>query len=133
LTKLGFISFGGPAAQIAISIITDYDVYRPGMTVSLRFIRMKAFPIRVTSEFSLIPQDHRDEIENCWSFIPVFNIFQKDRCMGFRNINEMNTIKWELPVDLKPGRDKIKARFCDDVWADMPPQIQTPDFEINTF
>lgn len=116
-----------------IGIITNYDLYRPGMTVTLRFIRMTAFPIRVNSEFSLIRQNDRYEMENRRSFIPAFNISQKDRCMGFRNIDAMNTIKWKLPMALKPGRYKIKASFCDDAWADMPQQIQTPEFEINTF
>jgi len=115
-----------------ISMITDYDVYRPGMTVTLRFIRMTAFPIRVNSEFSLIRQNDRDKIEHRLDFIPVFNISQKDRCMEFSNIDEMNTIKWELPMDLKPGRYRIQTRFCDDAWPDMPPQIQTPEFEITT-
>ncbi len=36
-----------------IGLVTDYDVYQPGMTVMLRFIRMTAFPIRVIPEFSL--------------------------------------------------------------------------------
>jgi uncharacterized protein YcbK (DUF882 family) len=116
-----------------IGIITDYDVYRAGMIVTLRFIRMTAFPIRVSSEFSLMRQTGRSQIEDRQSFIPVFNISQKDRCIGFRNIDEMNTIKWELPMDLKPGRYKIQARFCDEAWPDMPSQIQTPEFEIYTF
>lgn len=116
-----------------IGIITDYDVYRPGMTVILRFIRMTAFPIRVTSEFSLIRQNVRDETEEHRNFIPVFNIFQKDRCIEFGSIDEMNFIKWKLPRDLKPGRYKIQARFCDEAWPDMPSQIQTPEFEINMF
>ena len=76
-----------------IGIITDYDVYRPGMTVTLRFIRMTAFPIRVTSELSLIRQNDRDGIKNRRDFMPVFNMSRKDRCMEFRNIDEMNTIK----------------------------------------
>jgi len=113
-----------------IGIITDYDVYRPGMTVTLRFIRMTAFPIRVTALFSLIRQNNRDEIEDLRDFIPVFNISQKNHCMRFTNIDEMHTIKWKLPTDLKPGRYKIQATFCDDAWPDMPLQIQTPEFEI---
>ncbi|MFO7601103.1 MAG: DUF882 domain-containing protein [Candidatus Desulfacyla sp.] len=116
-----------------IGIITDYDVYRPGMTVTLRFIRMTAFPIRVTSGFSLIRQDYRDKTESRRDFIPAFNISQKARCMEFWDIDEMNTIKWKLPTDLKPGRYKIQARFCDDAWPDMPPEIQTPEFGVNTF
>ena len=116
-----------------IGMITDYDVYGPGMTVMLRFIRMTAFPIHVIPEFSLIPQDGRDEIENCRSFVPVFKTFQTDGCMRFGNIDEMNNITWVLPMDLKPGRYKIQARFCDDAWPDMPPQIHSPQFEISMF
>lgn len=113
-----------------IGIVTDYDVYRPGMTVTFRFIRMTVFPIRVTSEFSLIHQDGRDETEKHRNFIPVFNISHKDRCIGFKNIDEMNTLKYKLPMDLKPGRYKIQARFCDEAWPDMPSRIQTPEFKI---
>jgi len=120
-------------ANKLIGMITDYDVYGPGMTVMLRFIRMTAFPIHVIPEFSLIPQDDGDKIENCRRFLPIFNASQRDGCMRFGNIDEMNTITWELPMDLKPGRYKIQARFCDDAWPDMPPQIQTPQFEISTF
>ena len=116
-----------------IGIITDYDVYQPGMTVTLRFIRMTAFPIRVTSEFSLVRQKHQDEIEKCRDFIPVFNISQTDHCTEFRNIDEMNHIKWELPMDLEPGRYRIQAHFCDDAWPDMPRQIKTPEFQVNRF
>ena len=116
-----------------IGLITDYDVYRPGMTIMLRFIRMTAFPIHVIPKFSLIPQDDRNEIETCRSFVPVFSASQTDGCMKFGNIDEMNSITWELPMDLRPGRYKIQARFCDDAWPDMPPQIYTPEFEISVF
>jgi uncharacterized protein YcbK (DUF882 family) len=116
-----------------IGIITDYDVFRPGMTVTLRFIRMTAFPIHVASEFSLIRQNHPDEMENRRNFMPVFSISERKRCMRFTNIDEMNTIQWKLPTDLKPGRYTIEARFCGDAWPDMPRQVQTPVFEIIQF
>jgi uncharacterized protein YcbK (DUF882 family) len=115
-----------------IGIITDYDIYRPGMIVTLQFIRATAFPVRVASEFSLIRQDHQYGIHHRRNFIPDFNISQGDRCVGFGNIDEMNLIKWKLPMDLKTGRYKIEARFCDDMWPDMPPQIQTPEFEVSS-
>ncbi|MBW1780590.1 MAG: YcbK family protein [Deltaproteobacteria bacterium] len=113
-----------------IGIITDYDVYCPGMTVILRFIRMTAFPILVIPEFSLVRQDDRDKIGNRLDFTPVFSLSQKKGCMSFDNIDDMNNIKWELPMDLRPGRYRIEARFCGDAWPDMPRQIETPVFEI---
>jgi hypothetical protein len=93
---------------------------------------MTAFPIRVTSRFSLIRQDHREEIDNRRYFTPVFSISPKDRCMVFRNIDEMDNIQWQLPTNLKSGRYRIEAHFCDDAWPDMPPEIQSPEFEIKT-
>jgi uncharacterized protein YcbK (DUF882 family) len=112
-----------------IGMITEYDIYQPGMTVNLRFIRMTAFPIHVSSTFSIICQKDQDEVENCQNFIPIFNIPQTNDCMAFKNIDEMNHIIWELPMDLKSGRYGIQACFCDDAWPDMPRQIQTPEFE----
>jgi uncharacterized protein YcbK (DUF882 family) len=112
-----------------IGIITEYDIYQPGMTVDLKFIRMTAFPIHVSSEFSIIRQKDQDEVENRQNFTPVFNIPQTNDCMVFRSIDEMNHIKWELPKNLKSGRYTIQASFCDNAWPDMPQQIQTPEFE----
>jgi uncharacterized protein YcbK (DUF882 family) len=114
-----------------IGIITDYDIFKPGMIVTLRFIRMTAFPIHVVSEFSLIPQGHPGETGKPKDFKPIFKISSKNRCIKFTNIDEMNNIRWELPKDLKPGRYVIEARFCDDEWPDMPTRIVTPAFEIN--
>jgi uncharacterized protein YcbK (DUF882 family) len=114
-----------------IGIITEYDIYQPGMPVHLRFIRMTAFPIHVCSEFSIIRQKDQDEVEGRRNFIPAFTIPQANGRIVFRNMEEMNPVTWELPVDLKSGRYRIQACFCDDAWPDMPRQIQTPEFECD--
>ena len=116
-----------------IGMVTDYDAYGPGMPVTLRFIRMTAFPIHVNAEFSLLRWKKQNETEQCMNFVPVFPGGKTGTCLEFKNIDEMNHITWTLPVDLKPGRYKIVARFCDDLWPDMPPQVQTPEFEIKIF
>ncbi len=113
-----------------IGLVTDYDVYRPGMTVTLRFIRMTSFPIQVASQFSLIRQKDRQEDKDRRLFIPVFNMPQKGNCKSFGSIDEMNNIIWQLPNGLRPGPYRIRARFCDDAWPDMPRQIETPEFQI---
>jgi len=113
-----------------IGLVTDYDVYGPGMPITLRFIRMTAFPIHVVTEFSLLRRINQNEIEQCMNFVPDFLIEPTGPCVAFKNIDEMNHIKWTLPVDLKSGSYTIRARFCDDLWPDMPVQIQTPEIEI---
>lgn len=116
-----------------IGLVTDYDVYSPGMPVTLRFIRMTAFPIHVNPSFSLLRLIHQNEPEKYKNFVPVFPGGKTGSCLKFKNIDEMNHITWTLPVDLTPGRYKILASFCDDLWPDMPVQVQTPEFEIKIF
>ncbi|MBU4055809.1 MAG: DUF882 domain-containing protein [Proteobacteria bacterium] len=116
-----------------IGMIMDYDVYQPGMAVTMRLIRMTAFPIGVIPEFSLFRQNPEGEFEKCLDFSPAFSIAQKEHCMDLRNIEEMDRIQWKLPGDVKPGQYKIQARFCDDAWPDMPREILTPEFEVTRF
>jgi uncharacterized protein YcbK (DUF882 family) len=116
-----------------IGLVTDYDVYAPGMPVTLRFIRMTAFPIHVKAEFSLLRGTNETENEPFMNFVPVFPNKQAGPCLECGNIDAMNHIKWTLPVDLEPGRYRIRARFCDDAWPDMPVEVQTPEFEIKIF
>lgn len=41
-----------------VGLVTDYDIYAPGDSVALSFIRMTAFPIQVRSQFQLIPKEN---------------------------------------------------------------------------
>jgi uncharacterized protein YcbK (DUF882 family) len=116
-----------------IGMVTDFDVYQPNMTVTLRFIRMTAFPIHVIPEFSLIRQDRPEDVEDRLGFLPHFSIPRADGCMRFENMDDMADIRWQLPVGLAPGRYTIEARFCDEAWPDMPCRVRTPAFEIRPF
>jgi hypothetical protein len=116
-----------------IGLVTDYDVYSPGMPVTLRFIRMTAFPIHVKAEFSLLRGTNETGNEPFMNFVPLFPNKQAGPCLECGNIDAMNHIKWTLPVDLEPGRYRIRAHFCDDAWPDMPVEVQTPEFEIEIF
>lgn len=113
-----------------IGIMTDFDIYRPGMTIALQFVRMTAFPIRVSSEFSLVRQSGQKELEKPRLFVPAFSPAQAGNCAVFKNIEEMDNIEWVLPADLQPGRYRIQSRFCNGTWPLMPRQVQTPEFEV---
>ena len=113
-----------------IGMVTDYDVYRPDMTVTLRFIRVTAFPIHVASSFSLLHQNSTGEFGAYQTFFPLFPLSSSGECTRFENIDEMNYITWRLPIDAPSGRYKIQARFCDVTWPGMPSHIETPEFEI---
>lgn len=113
-----------------IGLVSDYDVYRPGEMVTLRFIRMTAFPIGVASEFSLNRQEGSGSGEETVSFKPSFAISAKGACPKFGDIEQMAGVHWQLPENLPPGRYAVRARFCDNSWEKMPAEVATPVFEV---
>lgn len=113
-----------------IGLVTDYDVYQPGETITFRFIRMTAFPIGVIPELSLVRLDDQTEPISVLDFKPDFVISEKSSCIQFGNIEQMAGIRWRLPDILIPGRYKIRAKFCGETWKKMPNQIETPEIEV---
>jgi hypothetical protein len=113
-----------------IGVVTDYDVYGPGEWVTLSFIRMTAFPIKVLSEFKLISNKHRGKSESTFTFRPDSGKITDDSCAEFDNIDQMAFLRWRLPSTILPGRYLIQAGFCGNLWERMPEDVSTPEFEI---
>jgi uncharacterized protein YcbK (DUF882 family) len=113
-----------------IGLVSDYDRYRPGEMVSLRFIRMTAFPIGVASEFALDRRTGSAGVKKTIKFTPSFKIAAGPTCPEFEDIDQMAYIRWRLPADLAPGRYAVRARFCGIEWKGMPSEIATPEFVI---
>jgi uncharacterized protein YcbK (DUF882 family) len=111
-----------------IGLVTDYDRYRAGDPILLRFIRMTGFPIGVNPEFELVAADHRQRPSTL--FRPVFAVAADTACPAFKSIDQMAFIRWRLPRQMSPGRYRIRATFCNRTYPDMPPQVATPVFEI---
>lgn len=111
-----------------IRLVSDYDVYYPGETVTMRFTRMTAFPIGVSVNFHLQSADSMNE-EN--SFIPTFRtVAADDTCIRFENIKQMSGIRWKLPNRMPAGAYVILADFCQNSWDAMPKNVMTPVFKI---
>jgi uncharacterized protein YcbK (DUF882 family) len=113
-----------------IGLVTDYDIYLPGESVELRFIRMTAFPIGVNPEFVLEKIEKNGPSKEIARFRPSFAIAAKSLCPQFSDIEQMMGIRWKLPSDILPGRYKIRTSFCQRLWEDMPAEIFTPEFDI---
>lgn len=111
-----------------IGLVTDYDIYRSGDPIVLRFIRMTSFPIGVTPEFVLEPAGRR--AASAAVFKPSFVIDVTTDCPVFESIEQMDAIRWELPPKIAPGRYRIRAVFCENPYPDMPKDVLTPEFEI---
>ena len=115
-----------------IGIITDFDRYRTGEMITLRFIRMTAFPIGVVQQFELIQPDLHGQSNTVASQIePSFASASGGECPLFSSIDQMARIRWRIPETLSPGHYKIRTRFCGQKWPDMPDAITTAEFEIN--
>jgi hypothetical protein len=113
-----------------IGLVSEYDRYRPGETVALRFIRMTAFPIGVAAEFTLDGRAGSGGAKKTVKFTPSLTIAADPTCPVFDDIDQMAHIRWRLPDDLPPGRYTVRARFCGVEWKGMPPEIATPEFEV---
>jgi len=113
-----------------IGIVTDFDIYRPGEEITLRFIRMTAFPIGVVPAFTLTRKTSEATAAEVATFEPGFNIAIDGACPQFDDIEQMAAIGWGLPPGLPPGRYAVRARFCGSDWEAMPPEVVTPVFEV---
>ena len=113
-----------------IGLVTDFDIYRPGDPMIMRFIRMTAFPVGVQRTFLIEAAAADQGPGQAITFTPAFAVDASGQCPQFADIGEMMGIKTILPKDLPPGRYRIKARFCQRLWDDMPAEVATPEFEI---
>lgn len=113
-----------------IMLVTDKDIYFPGETVTMRFVRMTAFPISVSPKFSLERISKYESLKSSVAFQPAFRTQASGKCPEFHDIGQMLGIKWELPHDISPGKYQIRAAFCNKQWQQMPEQIVTPEFDV---
>jgi uncharacterized protein YcbK (DUF882 family) len=113
-----------------IGLVTDFDYYTYGQVVTLRFIRMTAFPIQVHPEFELIDLGQAINNRKTFVFKPENISPQAGGCAEFTTIDQMASFRWSLPLDLPPGRYLIRARFCGQIWEEMPKFVSTPEFEV---
>jgi uncharacterized protein YcbK (DUF882 family) len=113
-----------------IGLVTEYDFYAPGELLTLTFIRMTAFPIKVDGELALISKDNGAHEQSLLPFRPEPAVTPGEKCRKFDNIEQMASIRWRLPSNVRSGRYLVRARFCDNAWEQMPKEVSTPEFEI---
>jgi uncharacterized protein YcbK (DUF882 family) len=114
-----------------IGLVTDYDIYLPGETIELRFIRMTSFPVGVVPEFVLERVEENGQSKEITRFKPPLAISVKSECPQFSDIDRMMGIGWKLPSGLSSGRYKIRTSFCQRPWEDMPAHVHTAEFAVS--
>jgi hypothetical protein len=113
-----------------IGIVAEFDIYRPGETLDLRFIRMTAFPIGLAPVFFLDREKSSGGSEQVAAFKPSFAVSAENACPRFNDIEQMAHVTWRLSTNLAAGRYTVRARFCDNPWKEMPPEIASPAFQV---
>lgn len=113
-----------------IAVVTDRDIYSPGETVSLRFIRMTAFPIGVSPEFVLEQIEKNGDAKKILSVRSLPETKHGESCPAFFDILQMANFELSLPEKIQPGRYRIRATFCNKAFDAMPPAVTTPEFEV---
>jgi uncharacterized protein YcbK (DUF882 family) len=113
-----------------IGLVADYDIYPPESFVRMRFIRMTAFPIGVSAEFTLRRRSATGAILQTYPFRPQFSQCLPGPCPQLADIDQMAAILWRLPAGLPAGNYDIQVRFCKPRWDRMPRSVATAVFEI---
>lgn len=113
-----------------IGLVADFDYYAPGQKVTMRFIRMTAFPIQVHPEFKLVALQQIAHHQAVMVHHPKFKALQNGGCAQFSSIGQMASFSWVLPSNLPTGRYQISAHFCGQTWQNMPEKVSTPEFEV---
>jgi len=113
-----------------VGIVTDRDIYRPGETVDMRFIRMTVFPIGVGRRFELERDKGEGEWKSAKRFEPTPPSSVEKKCPQYSSIEGMTGFGWRLPDKLKPGRYRVRAPFCGEIYEGMPKEVATPAFQV---
>jgi uncharacterized protein YcbK (DUF882 family) len=124
------VGTGISADNKLIGLVTDFDRYRAGEAVTMRFIRMTRFPVGVQTQWVL--ERHADDGPpvRVTDFKPAFGVDTAGPCLALADFGQMLGIAWPLPADLAPGRYAVRAGFCEQEWEAMPEAVVTPVFEV---
>lgn len=114
-----------PQENEKIILQSDYDVYRPGETMDLKFMRVTNYPIGVEPKLEIVHPDGSSTGKSTELASPGSCLMVADRAQG-------RGLKAKLPEKgLEPGRYALRIKFCNRFdYAKMPEEILSRGFEI---
>ncbi len=119
-----------PQQNEKIILQPDFDRYRPGEPVALKWMRVTEYPIGIPSEFELIKNDDpgfAKKVEVRVSKGPE----AISGCRILEGRGQARSLSAELPKDLKPGNYAFRVRFCNRFnYEKMPEMIVSRAFEV---
>ena len=107
-----------------IMVRTDQDIYVPGEKVELKLARITTYPVGLVAGFSVLgdgqaPQD--------------FSFDGKGpECLSVREATE-RAMTWTIPESFsREARIRLRLRFCDKQFPEMPDQIESNEILISS-
>jgi len=122
-----------PQQNEKIILQSDYDRYRPGDNMGLKFMRITEYPIGVPQLFQLISLERPEEERPVW--LPVtFSGDPKisDHCRILTQRSQARKLSLSLPKKkIQPGKYALRVKFCNRYdYPKMPEEILSRPFEI---
>lgn len=116
-------------------LVPQYDRYRAGETMGLRFARMTAYPIGVSPRFVLERRAASKKKGGAkWQATPRkglrLDLGQRGECPSFRDQDAMARVRWSIPADTRRGRYRIRVTFCKTKYEAMPKSITSYPFSL---
>jgi hypothetical protein len=100
-----------------IMVRTDQDIYLPGEKIELKLARITEYPVGLISGFAVVGDGQPPQ---------EFSLDGKsETCLPVKEPTE-RSIQWTIPEDLRvDGKVKLRLRFCDKQFPEMPDQIES--------
>lgn len=113
-----------------IILVPQFDIYAAGEQLTMRFVRMTAFPIWIERKTFVMQKQSKTAWKPVLTFAPRFKKTAAAACQMFGSVEQMAKIRWTIPRQMRPGRYRIQATFCNRKWEAMPEQIVSYEFVI---
>jgi len=114
-----------PQENEKIILQSDFDIYRPGETMALKFMRVSNYPIGIDPKLEILSQDGKETGKSA-------TLPGSDKCLLVQDRHQGRGLQVKIPEKgLEPGRYALKINFCNRFdYAKMPESIVSRPFEI---
>ncbi len=118
-----------PQQNEKIILQADYDRYRSGESVELKFMRVTEYPIGVPELFELVKTGEPKGSPLKIGFPP--QVRSENGCRILEERSQIRSLQVAVPEKLPPGEYTLKIRFCNRYnYEKMPEEILSRSFEV---
>lgn len=113
-----------------IYVTTEYDRYRKGETIRLSFCSVSDFGFGVEPKATLVKSSEADSKTIASADLRFKTPVEDKNCLMIQDRQSSHFLYLEMPVNIPPGRYKIKMQFCNRPFEQMPTSILSNEIEL---